>query len=146
MLTYTTLAELQDPELLPHLKKPNPHKATWNDMQLYLRYQVEEYAFSDRKWGSSNALDEEFERRQTDKKARKERKFKEKLIDLKRKTRTEAYRRNKAAGESEARFGMKIASDRHLHEWGRPVMDAETGVEVKRCIECGQECEELELG
>jgi DNA-repair protein complementing XP-A cells len=142
-----TNPELQDEEILPHLKRPNPHKSTWNDMQLYLRFQVEEYAFSDKKWGSSEALDEEFEKRQLEKTAKKEKKFKEKLLDLKKKTRTEAYRRNQKLGDdTEARFGMAIASDRHVHEWGRPTLDPETGTEVKLCVECGMECEELELG
>lgn len=34
------LAELKDPELLPHLSKPNPHKSTYNDMMLYVREMV----------------------------------------------------------------------------------------------------------
>ncbi|KAH0133329.1 DNA repair protein, partial [Aureobasidium melanogenum] len=58
--------ELKDEQLLPRLEKPNPHKSTWNNMMLYLRYQVEEYAFSDKKWGSPEALDEEFEKRQAE--------------------------------------------------------------------------------
>jgi DNA-repair protein complementing XP-A cells len=143
------LEELQDEELLPHLKRPNPHKSHWHDMQLYLRYQVEDYAFSPRRWGSQEALDAEFERRDTEKKARKEKKFKTKLEDLKKRTRTEAYRRNyrKGEGGQEAEFGMRIVgrNDRHVHEWGRPVMDPESGIEVKSCVECGMECEEVEL-
>ena len=115
-------------------------------MQLYLRFQVEEYAFSEKKWGSAEALDAEFARRETEKRSRKEKKFKAKLADLKKRTRTEAYRRNKHAGDEDAHFGVRIAGDRHVHEWGRPVMDQETGLEVKRCTECGMECEELDLG
>ncbi|RCI06025.1 hypothetical protein CU098_013032 [Rhizopus stolonifer] len=48
-------AELKDPELLPHWSKPNPHKSTWNDMMLYVREMVEEYAF--KKWDGPNGLD-----------------------------------------------------------------------------------------
>ena len=118
-------------------------------MQLYLRYQVEEYAFSDKKWGSPEALDEEFEKRQEEKKVRKEKKFKNKLVELKKKTRTEAYRRSRKGegGGEDAQFGTTIVGrfDRHVHEWGRPVMDETSGLEVKKCIECGAECEELEL-
>jgi DNA-repair protein complementing XP-A cells len=40
-------------------------------MMLFLRYQVEEYAFTV-KWGSAEALDAEFERREAEKKKRKE--------------------------------------------------------------------------
>ncbi|KAJ4288821.1 DNA repair protein rad14 [Collariella sp. IMI 366227] len=102
--------ELKDPELLPHLNKPNPHKSHWHDMMLFLRYQVEEYAFK-QKWGSIEALDAEFEKRETDKKRRKEAKFKEKLLDLKRKTRTDAFRRNNAKsgiGAAATKFGDAI--------------------------------------
>ena len=42
-------------------------------MMLFLRMQVEAYAFE--KWGSPEALDEEFENRERDKRERKERKF-----------------------------------------------------------------------
>ena len=70
-------------------------------MMLFLRYQVEGYAFGD-KWGSAEALDAEFERRETNKKVRKEAKFKEKLLDLKRKTRSEAFRRNERPGRQAA--------------------------------------------
>lgn len=134
-------------------------------MQLYLRFQIEDYAFSAAKWGSPEALDEEFERRQADKKVRKDKKFKDKLEELKKRTRTEAYRRNAGlidkhsrkragingdAGDGDTvgegvRFGMRIAGGRHEHEWGQPVLDPETGVEVKSCVECGMECEELEF-
>lgn len=139
---------MKDPELLPHLSKPNPHKSHWHDMMLFLRYQVEEYAFG-KKWGSAEALDAEFERREKEKKRRKEQKFKEKLQDLKKKTRTDAVRRNnaKAGGgiAKGANFGDAIgASGKHVHEWGTTVENAE-GMTVKTCTSCGMEVEELEF-
>lgn len=136
--------ELKDPDLLPHLDRPNPHKATWNNMQLYLRYQVEEYAFSSKKWGSPEKLDEEFAKREAEKKRRKEEKFKAKLLDLKKRTRVDAYKRGKVASGGE--FGDRIErrGDRHEHEWGIPLENAE-GATVKQCIECGMEIEELEF-
>lgn len=123
-------------------------------MMLFLRYQVEDYAFN-HKWGSAEALDAEFERREADKKRRKEAKFKERLLDLKRKTRTDAFRRNNArgggiaAGEGEggkaAKFGDAIGgAGKHVHEWGRTV-ENEEGMTVKTCLSCGMEVEELEL-
>jgi DNA-repair protein complementing XP-A cells len=143
-------AELKDPDLLPHLSRPNPHKSHWHDMMLFLRYQVEEYAFK-QKWGSSEALDAEFEKREADKKKRKEAKFKEKLLDLKKKTRTDAYRRSTgrlADGPDGARarkFGDTVgAGGKHVHEWGRTVENAE-GMTVKTCLSCGMEVEELEF-
>ncbi|MBC9701198.1 MAG: DNA repair protein, partial [Leuconostoc sp.] len=79
--------ECRDAELLPHLNKPNPHKSHWHDMMLFLRFQVEEYALGPKRWGSAEALDAEFEKRQKETKERKEKKFRKGLLDLKRKTR-----------------------------------------------------------
>ena len=136
--------ELRDEELLPHLERPNPHKSTWNNMMLYLRYQVEEYAFSAKKWGSSEKLDEEYSRREDEKKKRKDDKFRSKLNELKKKTRVEAYRRSRREGQG-GKFGDDVGRDgKHEHTWGRP-MDNEDGVPVKRCADCGMEVEELEF-
>ncbi|KAI9825274.1 MAG: hypothetical protein M1832_001308 [Thelocarpon impressellum] len=143
-----TEPELKDPELLPHLERPNPHKSTWNNMMLYLRYQIEEYAFSPKKWGSPEALDAQFAKRESEKKKRKEDKFRTKLQDLKKRTRVEAHRRSRArgAGGGGGEFGDDIGGGgRHQHEWGRSVENPETGIGVKTCIECGMEVEELEF-
>jgi DNA-repair protein complementing XP-A cells len=136
--------ELKDENLLPHLERPNPHKSTWHNMFLYLRCQVEEYAFSEKKWGSAEALDEEFQNRETEKKKRKENKFKSKLADLKKRTRVEAYQRNKKGG-APGNFGDDMSGGKHVHEFGRPIDNPETGFPVKTCTICGLEVEELEL-
>jgi DNA-repair protein complementing XP-A cells len=147
-----TNPELEDKDLFRRMEKPNPHKSHWSMMQLYLRYQVEDFAFSEMKWGSPEALDEEFERREANKKQKKEAKFRNKLHELKKRTRVDAFERSMARrkGEDnsgELKFGDKIVrkGDRHEHEWGRTVEDPETGIGVKRCVECGMECEEIEL-
>ena len=140
------IAELKDEELLPHLERPNPHKATWNNMMLYLRYQVEEYAFSSRKWGSPEALDAEFAKRESDKKKRKEDKFRTRLRELKKRTQVEAYRRNRAVGGGGGDFGDDVGQrGKHVHQWGRAVDNPETGMGVKTCVDCGMEVEELEF-
>jgi DNA-repair protein complementing XP-A cells len=146
-----TEPELKDPDLLPHLERPNPHKSTWNNMMLFLRYQVEEYALSEKKWGSAEKLDEEYQKREKEKKQRKEKKFADKLKDLKKRTRVEAVRRNRGRGGGdeagrEAQFGDVIRNrgDRHEHEWGRAV-ENEEGLSMKKCVECGMEVEELEF-
>ncbi|KAI1281568.1 XPA protein C-terminus-domain-containing protein [Xylaria sp. FL0933] len=153
--------ELRDSDLLPHLSRPNPHKSHWHDMMLFLRYQVEAYAFGETKWGSAEALDAEFERREADKKRRKEAKFKEKLLDLKKRTRTDAYLRGQGkfdgsgrsgggigsggGGGKKAKFGDTVTDGgKHVHEWGR-VIENEDGVTVKTCTTCGMEVEELEF-
>ncbi|KAJ9076421.1 DNA repair protein rad14, variant 2 [Entomophthora muscae] len=69
--------ELRDKELFLSWSKPNPRKSTWNNMILYVREQVEEYAY--KKWGGSEGLDAEFERRESAKKKKKDVKFKAKL-------------------------------------------------------------------
>jgi DNA-repair protein complementing XP-A cells len=112
-------------------------------MMLFLRYQVEEYAFTT-KWGSAEALDAEFEKREIEKKKRKEDKFKSKLQELKKKTRTEAFRRNLKNGGKGGQFGDAIGGGKHEHEWGLAV-ENEDGVSVKACVECGMEVEELEF-
>ena len=142
-------AELKDAELLPHLSRPNPHKSHWHDMMLFVRYQVEAYAFGE-KWGSAEALDAEFARRESDKKRRKDAKFKEKLLELKKKTRTDAFRRNTKAGVAArggraTEFGDAVGgAGKHVHEWGRALEDDE-GVAVKKCLSCGMEVEELDF-
>ncbi|KAB8627235.1 hypothetical protein FH972_026068 [Carpinus fangiana] len=146
-----TEPEMKDEELLPHLEKPNPHKATWHNMFLYLRCQVEEYAFSAKKWGSPEALDAEFEKREKDKKKRKEDKFRQKLQELKKRTRVDAYKRAREGqgihgGGDKAEFGERVRArnERHEHEWGRAV-ERPDGTSVKSCVECGMEVEELEF-
>lgn len=69
--------ELRDTSLLPHLLKANPHATTYSNMMLYLRFQVEEVAW--KKWGGEEGLDAEWDRREEQKRARKERKFEEGL-------------------------------------------------------------------
>ena len=67
---------------------------------------------------------------------------------LKKRTRIEAYKRAKFGdGGADAQFGDKIKfmGDKHVHEWGRSVLDPETGLTRKRCEECGMEVEELEF-
>ncbi|EMD92000.1 hypothetical protein COCC4DRAFT_201522 [Bipolaris maydis ATCC 48331] len=140
--------ELKDEDLLPHLERPNPHKQFFHPMQLFLRLQVEAYAFSPAKWGSPEALDAEYAKRQVISKERKQKKFQNKLEDLKKRTRVEAYKRARLAGDSDGvQFGQRIKGryDRHEHEWGRSVLDPETGMTKKRCEECGMEVEELEF-
>lgn len=133
--------ECRDEELLPHLTKPNPHKSHWHDMMLFLRCQIEEYALGPKRWGSAEALDAEFERRLEQTKERKEKKFKKGLLELKRKTRGEQFRRA-MHGDGPKGFGEKVAGGRHEHEWGASLTRPD-GMTVKSCTECGMEVEEM---
>ncbi|KAF9439226.1 hypothetical protein BGZ76_008593 [Entomortierella beljakovae] len=125
--------ELRDTELFPYWERPNPKKATWNNMMLYLRYQVEEFAF--KKWGGPEGLDQEFEKRERDKESRKEIKFKKELRDLRNKTRTSVWQDKK----------MKQRAKVHEHKFGTALVDPSSGASVQSCIECGiqVECEEF---
>lgn len=118
-------AELKDTELMPHLLRPNPHRPTYSNMMLFLRCQVEEFAFSDKKWGSPEALDAEFERREAEKKEKKSKKFAKKLQELRKKTKTNVWHRRQEA--------------EHQHSF----VDVENsqGDKVQRCEECGFEVE-----
>src|ERR1700722_2132886 len=113
-------AELRDQELLPHLLKANPHKATFANMMLFLRCQVEAFAW--KKWGSPEALDAEYERRTTEKKRKKNMKFEQSLKDLRRRTREVVWQRRK--------------DEEHKHVYGAvESVDGSVGKQV--CHECG---------
>ncbi|ORY83657.1 XPA protein C-terminus-domain-containing protein [Protomyces lactucae-debilis] len=123
--------ELRDVELMPHLLKPNPHNTTYSSMMLYLRYQVEEFAY--KKWGSPEKLDEEFERRTEEKKVKKDKAFELKLKELRKRTRVAKFSKS-ASRRLEAK---------HEHVFGAEVEDPTTGMTVRTCAECGLESEEL---
>lgn len=123
--------ELRDEDEMPHIEKPNPHKQTYNNMMLYMRYQVEEFAL--RKWGSLEALDAEYERRVEAKKKRKDKKFLDKLKEMRMKTRAENITRTKEH------------SQRHQHEWGEPTKGADNTLN-RRCHLCGMTTVELSFG
>jgi len=112
--------ELRDEELLPHMLKANPHKSTFANMMLYVRYQVEEFAW--KKWGSPEALDAEYERRTADKSKKKNRKFEEGLRDLRRRTKESVWQRKK--------------DEEHKHVFG-PVSASRGDAGQQVCHECG---------
>ncbi|KAI3624938.1 RAD14 [Malassezia furfur] len=121
-----TDAELADGELLPHLLKKNPHKSTYSNMMLFLRKQVEAYAFSDAKWGSADGLDAEYARRHTDKSRKRVRRFQQGLERLRKRTiRDNVWQQRRDA--------------QHTHAWE----PAGAGVQV--CRACGQRVEVEEL-
>ncbi|KAJ1926623.1 DNA repair protein rad14 [Tieghemiomyces parasiticus] len=114
--------ELRDREILRCWEKPNPRKATWNNMMLYVREQVEAYAF--RRWGSEEALDQEYQRRAEEKKTRKAKKFQASLRELRNRTRTSIWQK-------------RDYDAKHEHEYGKTEEDPETGITTKVCQTCG---------
>ncbi|KAG8827994.1 hypothetical protein FRC19_010502 [Serendipita sp. 401] len=124
-------SELRDEEALPHLLKSNPHSATWNNMMLFVRYQVEEFAW--KKWGSPEDLDKEFFRREELKRQKKGKKFERGLKELRRRTREGIWQKRK--------------DEEHEHDFGPILVDEEDedGIGRQRCKQCGFEIEVEEL-
>ena len=116
----TISAELRDQELMPHMLKANPHKSTFANMMLFLRYQVESFAW--KKWGSPEALDAEYERRVVEKKKKRKKKYEEGLKELRRRTRETVWQRRK--------------DQEHRHVFGPSVKDP-NGMTKQVCHECG---------
>lgn len=135
---FLTEPELADHNLFKRIVKENPHSGTFSRMQLFLRYQIEEYAF--KKWGSAENLDKEWLRREEMRKNRREKKFNNKLKEMRKKLRAEELTRN-----------LRLQRDKkHEHDWSLPEKkkpqddeDVPENTYVKRCIECGMEVEEI---
>jgi DNA-repair protein complementing XP-A cells len=67
------------------LLRPNPHKGTWSDMNLYLKEEIESFAI--KKYIFYERIEEIKEERKSKLMERKKKKLKKKIRDLKRKTR-----------------------------------------------------------
>jgi DNA-repair protein complementing XP-A cells len=93
-------------------------------MMLFLRYQVEDFAW--KKWGSPEALDAEYERRINEKKKKKNDKFEKGLRDLRKRTKEGVWQKRK--------------DEEHRHVFG-PTERGEDGRSVQVCEECGFEVE-----
>ncbi|KAJ2475628.1 DNA repair protein rad14 [Coemansia sp. RSA 2320] len=126
--------ELRDRELFPVWEKANPHKSTWNNMLLYMRQHLE--AFATKKWDGLDNLDREFERRVDEKRDRKEKKYKQSVANLRRRTRVEEW-------EKARRERLQIEAE---HEHTYESIDSEDGT-TQKCTVCGLviEVEELDF-
>lgn len=123
--------ELRDVDIMPHLLKPNPHNTTYSSMMLYLRYQVEEFAY--KKWKGPEGLDTEYQRRVEEKKVKKDKKFEMKLRELRKKTRVAKFSKSAA----------RRLDGPHQHEFSEAVEDTATGMSIRTCGICGVESEEI---
>ncbi len=94
-------------------------------MMLFLRCQVEEYAFGPQKWQSEEGLDAEFQRREDEKARKRGKKFAQKLADLRRRTRDNVW--------------QKRQDEQHVHEYRQ--VEQEGKESVQRCVGCGHEIE-----
>lgn len=100
-----------------YLSRPNPHKGTWNDMQLYMEDQIKEFAFE--KYGNQEAIERIKDERCAKNKNRKLQKVRKRVKDLKKKTFVQSTKK------------------KHVHKF---VGNGKTSV-----CECGVEIEEEEL-
>ncbi|KAG7885157.1 hypothetical protein KL938_001414 [Ogataea parapolymorpha] len=130
---FLTEPELADETLFKRLVKANPHSGTYSKMQLFLRYQIEEYAF--KKWGSAENLDKEWLRREEMRVKRRDKKFNTRLREMRKKMRAEEFTR-KLRGER---------NERHEHHWSRGEPTGEPGMVRRRCKDCGLEIEEIQM-
>lgn len=98
-----------------YLSRPNPHKGTWNDMQLYLESQIVEFALE--KYDSLQNIELEKDDRKKKKKQKKLDKVKKRVKELKKKTfiapevRKHQHKFISKNGHSECECGMKIEEE-----------------------------------
>jgi DNA-repair protein complementing XP-A cells len=124
----TFVGELTDMDLFPRMHKQNPHKQDWHHMLLFLRCQVEDYAF--KRWTSEQGLDEEHERRKRVKTDKAELTFQSKLADL----------RKRASGSGKKNKTVLVKKQKeHVHTFEQ----VENG--VQKCSACGFTVEMEEL-
>ncbi|CCK72026.1 DNA repair protein RAD14 KNAG_0I02400 [Huiozyma naganishii CBS 8797] len=124
-----TESELADDTLFHRWERANPHAATYARMQLFVRCEVERFASS--KWGSLEALDAEWERRETDRRDRKTRKYDREIKQMRLRTRAQEFTKKYHRGK----YGP-----RHTHEFvtREGPKDIE-GTVTRRCTGCGLE-------
>ncbi|KAG5436973.1 hypothetical protein PCANB_001247 [Pneumocystis canis] len=125
-----TDSELHDKEILPYMEKSNPRKSEWNTMKLFLRYQVEEFAW--KKWGGPENLDMEWERRVKEKKLKKSMRLEKKIEELKKRIRTSQYIEKN-----------KDKKTKHIHNFSQPIINPSTELITKKCAYMNNDCESM---
>lgn len=135
---FLTDPELNDPELFHRIEKPNPHSGTFARMQLFVRCEIETFAF--KKWGGEEGLDEEWHRREAGKTYRRQKKYQKEMLKMRMKTRAQEYT---------TRLKERKHGKAHVHHFSAPIDGGknEDGYPVlrRRCTECGLETEEISL-
>ncbi|TNN64353.1 DNA repair protein complementing XP-A cells [Liparis tanakae] len=112
----------REPPLRCILKK-NPHHATWGDMKLYLKVQVEKRCME--VWGSEEALEEAKETREENRETQKQKRYNKKVKELRRAVRSSMWTKDTSV---------------HQHQYGaEEVVDLEEDLYKKTCTTCGHE-------
>ncbi|CCD26632.1 DNA repair protein RAD14 NDAI_0I00630 [Naumovozyma dairenensis CBS 421] len=135
---FLTDPELNDEELFHRLEKPNPHSGTFARMQLFVRCEIEAFAF--KKWDGEDGLDKEWQRREEGKSMRREKKYQQQIKQMRIKTRAQEYTKKLL----EKKHGIL-----HVHEFSEPMNGGkdEDGNDIlrRRCVGCGLETEEVSI-
>lgn len=135
---FLTDPELEDVKLFHRLEKPNPHSGTFARMQLFVRCEVEEFAY--KKWGGPDGLDLEWQRREETKVSRRERKYTRQIKEMRMRTRAQEY----TSLLRERKHGRQ-----HVHQFSEPIDGGtdESGHQYskRRCVDCGLETEEVAI-
>lgn len=126
--------ELEDRSLFHRMEKQNPHSGTYSRMILFLREEVEQYAF--KKWGGHDKLDAEWVRREERKITIKEKKYQKQLKEMRKKTRAQEFTK---------KLQLKKFGKSHVHEWVVVNIDETTSCITKECKDCKQRIEEIEF-
>ncbi|KAI9220037.1 DNA binding domain-containing protein [Blastocladiella britannica] len=125
--------ELRATDYFPKVwRKQNPRKNTYNDMYLYLRMHVE--AFAIQKWGSLDAMDQAFARREEQKGERKELRARTKLAAF----RAATMYRDQQQQQSTKKNAVPAV---HVHEWGQ----VEDGKQTCSVCQVAMEVQELDF-
>ncbi|SCU80278.1 LADA_0B06150g1_1 [Lachancea dasiensis] len=135
---FLTDPELNDNALFNRFEKPNPHSGTFARMQLFVRCQIEAFAYQ--KWGGETGLDGEWQRREEAKAQRREKKYKEKMREMRVKTRAQEYT---------TKLLNRKHGKEHVHAFSAAVDGGvnEDGIRMvkRRCFECGLETQEISI-
>ncbi|EDO19488.1 hypothetical protein Kpol_1018p16 [Vanderwaltozyma polyspora DSM 70294] len=135
---FLTDPELNDLELFHRLEKPNPHSGTFARMQLFVRCEIEAFAF--KKWGNEEGLDKEWQRREEEKVKRREKKYQQNIKEMRLKTRAQEFTN---------RLKLKKYGKQHTHQFSNAINNGkdEDGHDIikRRCIDCGFEIEETPI-
>lgn len=106
---------------LKFISRKNPHKSTWAEMKLYLRFQVHARAIEI--YGSLDEIQKQKEDREEKREVGKIKKFNKQMVELKKNVRATLYDNRKKAS--------------HTHEYGPRSYNEETDEFTEICTTCG---------
>lgn len=134
-----TESELNDTDIFHKYEKSNPHSGTFARMQLFLRQDIEEFAW--KKWGGPDGLDKEWERRELGKQQRKEKRYKKQIETMRLKTRSQEFTKRLRDN--------KYGNLKHTHSFNEILTNKEdehgNKIIKKRCNDCGMEIEDFDI-